>query len=56
MKENSLRKVSPYIKKDEIKFCIGQCNREYVPSEGEIKLVCTSCERVLKTITIQKNS
>ena len=48
--ENSLRKKPAYTKpKEELKFCIGKCEREFIPKDNMIQIYCPSCDRVLVT-------
>ena len=30
-----------------LKFCIGQCQREFIPRNGNLQIYCPSCDRVL---------
>lgn len=43
--KNSIRANSPY--KMELKFCIGKCEREYIPNNGLVEIYCPSCDRTI---------
>jgi len=45
---NSNRTSSPYQK-----FCIGKCQREYAPRNGNIEIYCPSCDRFLNSKPIK---
>lgn len=53
MKKSS-RTESPYLKRNEemeknkkLKFCVGQCAREYIPKDNILTIYCPSCDRVI---------
>ena len=36
------------------KFCIGKCNKQFVPKDGFVEIYCSSCDRTLAKRPIKK--
>ena len=49
--ETSNRKKSPY----EPKFCIGKCQREFIPKDSNLEIYCASCDRVIAVRPIKQD-
>jgi len=38
-----------------LKFCIGKCQREFIPKDGNIEVYCPSCDRTISVRPIKNN-
>lgn len=50
LSQTSNRKQSPYQK-----FCIGKCQREFIPKDGNVEIYCASCDRTIAVRPIKNN-
>ncbi len=41
--------------KSGLKFCIGKCQREYNPKDGNLEVYCPSCDRVIAVRPIKND-
>ena len=38
-----------------LKFCIGKCQREYLPKDGNLEVYCPSCDRTIAVRPIKND-
>jgi hypothetical protein len=38
-----------------LKFCIGKCQREFIPKDGNIEIYCPSCDRTIAVRPIKND-
>ena len=38
-----------------LKFCIGKCQREYIPKDGNLEVYCPSCDRTIAVRPIKND-
>jgi NADH pyrophosphatase NudC (nudix superfamily) len=39
----------------DLKFCIGKCQREFIPKDGNIEIYCPSCDRTIAVRPIKND-